>query len=85
MSIWKKISTNFSVTEKTLDVEDIPTLKICLNSKRIQGSEEILKYGRDLTIQAMYSTGYPWEPESNSTMITLAEGQNEIAFANHGR
>ena len=78
-------NTNFSVTEKPIDVEDIPTLTICLESKRIHGSKtEIMKYGKDFTIEAMNSTAYAWDPE-DSAMVTLVEGLNEIALAGQRR
>ena len=81
--------TNFSVTEEPITVEDIPTFTICLESKRSQESdrvnEDLLKYGRDFTIQALNSNAYPSEPENNSTMITLAEGPNDNVLVSHRR
>ena len=66
-------NTNFSIIEKPINVNDIPTFTLCLESKRMQefdwGNEHFLKYGRDFTIQAMNSTDYPWKNENNSTML----------------
>ena len=69
-------NTNFSVTKQSLTKDDLPTLTICLKSKRVNGTSE-LKYGRDFKIQTLISTLAPWDPKANATLISLQEGDNE--------
>ena len=42
-------NTNFSIIEKPIDVDDIPTFTLCLESKQTQefdwGNEHFLEYG----------------------------------------
>ena len=86
-------NTNFSITEKSIEVEDFPTLTICLELNRSEEFDNwvnehfkpFLKYGRDFTIQAMNSSAFAWGYIDNTAMITLVEGQNEIAFASQRR
>ena len=77
-------NTNFSVTKQSLTKDDLPTLTICLKSKRVNGTSE-LKYGRDFKIQTLISTLAPWDPKANATLITLQEGDNEYVFMGQKR
>ena len=47
--------------------------------------KQFFKYGRDFTIQAMNSSSFSRGYIDNTAMITLVEGQNEIAFASQRR
>ena len=76
-------NTNFSITKESITKEDLPTITICIltrKEKREKGKEhKSIKYGQDFTIQTMKTWAEPWF-NPNTTMITLSEGINDYEF-----
>ena len=75
-------NTNFSIIQESMSKEDLPTITVCLKS---ESSATKLKYGRDLTVQAIASNLPPWLPEANATIFNLNEGINEYYFVGQKR
>ena len=70
-------NTSFSITQKSMTKEDLPTVTICFKS---QSSAVKMRYGRDLIIQTIDSKHEPWLLEANTTIRTLVEGNNDNRF-----